>query len=265
MRAQARAPGPTPAAGGAPRSPLAATGFMEPPKAALPAEEPEESTRSVDREELFRQQDAHVIVGEDAIGDEATLALGPGQVEAALGALPQPPPGMGFDKTMLPGAGGAPAFPPPPSPFGATPAPMPAAGLPMPQQPQRAPMQSWPGDGGGAAPQYPQPQPPAWGEQTAPPVGYQVPPSNPGMQAAHPASGGYALSPPGQGYGRPGMVPTQAASNAPWPAAPNTPQSQMSAKARNQIIILAVVGVICLAIFATGIYLFVTTMNRPGG
>lgn len=87
----------------------------------------DETTRAVAREELMRdQQDGHVVVGEDedAVGDEATLAVAPGQVDlgpgggeiAAALAATLGPPNTGYTPNDPPPGFPAPPpkFPPPP-------------------------------------------------------------------------------------------------------------------------------------------------------
>jgi hypothetical protein len=77
-----------------------------------------EETKAVPREELLRQQDAHVVVGADASGDDATLAVPPSANEAALlnsigaaiGESLQHPPGVGH------GGGPPPQYQPPHQP-----------------------------------------------------------------------------------------------------------------------------------------------------
>jgi len=100
----------------------------QPSELDSPAEEEDESTRAVPREALLRQQDAHVVVGDDAQGDEATVAVAPENNAASvlgdprLAHAPQPSP-----------ADDPPVFPPP----------MPRAGMagafPMGHRPMNAP------------------------------------------------------------------------------------------------------------------------------
>ncbi|WP_146650188.1 hypothetical protein [Labilithrix luteola] len=85
---------------------LASTAFADSPYAAVhsPAghppvlgqSEPEETTRAVSREELLRHQDAHVVVGGGAEGDESTLAV-PSTANSAARAVP-----LGFAETLGP-------------------------------------------------------------------------------------------------------------------------------------------------------------------
>jgi len=245
--------------------------------------EEEESTRAVSREELLRGQDAHVVVGDDAGGDDATLAVAPGDNEANskhLAALAQtmaqdpdgafpPPPGM---------------FPSPPHPFGMEPAPQPLGALPPPPedfglQPMsnmgppggmRPPMESMHGGMGGPRPGWNEPQPPPW-NAPMPAPGPHMPGANPHAHTAMPHGG---QMPPymgqmGQGQGQMPMQPMgpisysgqmnpmmQGQAGAPWASpAPVKKGSKIS----GQVLLLAIVGVVCLAIFITGLVLFATT------
>jgi hypothetical protein len=258
--------------------------------------EPEETTRAVSREELMRHQDAHVIVGEDAIGDEATLAIAPGQVDLGIEGgiaaalqetlqkresqpqFPAAPPQF-HNNMQPPGAGpmGAPmgssGHLPAAQPFGHGPS---QGGMGMPQQPQswgEAP-QGWPGE---AAQSYRNPP------QMGMPPGFdpmlpQGPQSNPGMpgqfaqSGQHPLMHGQGGFAPGMGQGgygpnanaataqqqRPmGPMPGQA---PPWAMQPSPPTGATGpTKFTPQVILLVAVGAVCLAIFIIGIVLFVTT------
>lgn len=85
---------------------LANTAFADSPYAAVrpsaghppiaPLSEPEETTRAVSREELLRHQDASVVVGAGAEGDDATLAV-PSTANNAARAVP-----LGFAETLGP-------------------------------------------------------------------------------------------------------------------------------------------------------------------
>lgn len=255
--------------------------------------EPEETTRAVSREELMRHQDAHVIVGEDAIGDEATLAIPPGQVDLGIeggiaAALqetlqkresqPQFPPH--FSDDMQPaGAGpmGSSGQGPSAQSFGQGPG---QGGMAMPQQPQawgEAP-QSWPGE---ASPSYRNPPPMGMPPGFDPmlPQGAQ---GNPGMLGQFPQSGQHPLMPGhggfapgmGQGMGQGGYGPNANAPAAqqqgpmgpmqgqapPWTMQPSSPTGMAGpTKVTPQVILLVAVGAVCLAIFIIGIVLFVTT------
>lgn len=284
-----------PVPGPGPRAPLASPGFPAPTNGKAPpplappsgqgelatasaphddrAPEPlepmeeEESTRAVPREELFRGQDAHVIVGDDAVGEDATLAVGPGDNEANskhLAALAQT---MAADADAFPPPLGG--FPPPNA--GPVGGPMPPAMGPPPSW--NDPQQSWRG-GPPSAPMQPMMGPGHDRPTSNPQIG-----SNPHLQAAPHAMGGMPQSgqmpagPMGMGPGQMGMpmhnmgqgpIPypgqqggpmMQGQNPFPWGQAPSGKRLKLS----NQIILLAIVGVICLAIFITGIVLFATT------
>ena len=250
--------------------------------------EAEETTRAVSRDELIRHQDAQLIVGEDADGDEATLAVAPGQVEgldagmaAALSdALRKRDPyGQQQQQQQQQDPHPAPAFPPP-------------AGAPgqfqgqMQGQPMQGPMsgQAMPGSSGHlqAAPPsnqgYGGQQPQSWGGQGMPPSfdpmlpqgGY--PPSSPGMpvQQNQNMGGGPAqqqmqhmqhmqhMQQQQQQMGQRGMAPIPP---PPWMTQPSPLPAGMSGPSRftPQVILLVAVGAVCLAIFIIGIVLFVTT------
>ena len=179
-------------------------------------EPPEETTRAVSREELMgSHQDAQFIVGEDAMGDEATLAVAPGQIDLGIGqgglaaALAE-----SIRRESQPNMPGAPAFPPPSQGFqnggpmgssGRLPAASPqgdpgqyggmGAGMQQQQPQQHQQQQPWGGDaapwGGEQAPPWSQPQP------MGSPQGYDPmmpgPQSSPGMQGGYPQSGQHAL------------------------------------------------------------------------
>jgi hypothetical protein len=231
-----------------------------------PVDPEDESTRAVPRDELLRAHDAKLIVGDDAVGDEATLAVPPEKLESALGGVPKAtgdsPLGVALAATLAGAVDGPslPAFPPPPAAATAAypqPAPPPGGpfGAPMQQPPmQQPPMQQPPMQ------QPPMQQPPAWPDSGN--FG-AAPASNPNpMQATAPhqnPSGPYALGPHQAPIARPGVVPTNPALNAPWPAPPSAP---VDSRARTQLILLVVVGVVCVSIFGIGIYLFVSTMNE---
>lgn len=137
----------------------------------------EETTRAVSRDELIRHQDAQLIVGDDAHGDEATLAVPPGQIEgldpaiaAALSdALKQREPANKTSPTSPSSPLNAPAFAPPSAPFPGSSMQGPVSGGPM----------------GG-------------------PMGG----SSGHLAAAPPASQGYANAPPPQSWGGQGMPPS---------------------------------------------------------
>lgn len=248
--------------------------------AAIQNEQHEETTRAVGREELLRGQDAHVIVGEDAVGDEATLAVAPGQVDLGPNAEDFQ---AAFKQTLedrrpasapeLP-----PAFPPPPAqaPFGGTPGSNPHV--------QAAQPPSWPGMQGHPPPpppydpMMPQQQPMGPGPHGYPPSGPQAisypgaPPSS-GMgpmggyspMGAPPMSGsgtqamvGAPVAPP---HPNAGMYGGNAQPPPPWMQQAPPPGAGSGVKLSPQVIMLAAVGTVSLAIFIVGIYLFVTA-NR---
>ncbi len=271
-------------------SPLASTGFASSPMKSSKAEPgipdvsgdedgaDEEATRAVARENLMRSQDAHVVVGEDAIGDEATLAVGPGELAdlrasvtgaaaaSPRGASPIPPaaPSSGRAPGMISAAiaeslsssSQEPAFPAPPNQPGSAPhvpaasqqasgatAAMPSfrgfGGPPPAYDPM---MPGSPPGFGGAPPGYP----PSLGPNPPPqPMSFQGPSPN----AATAAMPGPPVAPP------PAMGPP------PWMSPPTPPPQGMANgfKLTPQIITLAVVGVFCLAIFVVGVVLFVQT------
>ena len=161
--------------------------------------EAEETTRAVSREELIRHQDASFVVGNDAMGDEATLAVAPGQVDlglpanglaaalaesikresqpnfpAAPPAFPVPPPPHGFQNNAPSGSSGH----------------LPAS-LPQGAHPGMQQQQPWTAGGGEAAPWGGEPAAP-WGGEQQPGPWQGGPPSNP----LGPQSQPY----PGQGY-----------------------------------------------------------------
>lgn len=288
-------PAKAPAAGSPPpsnRSPLASTNFSPNNKPLAPASSPggppplppssqpqvpvppqelpalhdrseeEESTRAVSREEMLRGQDA-VIIGEDsegAHGEDATLALAPGFNEAAKLA-------EAYTKEHP----DHPASPPPidPSfaqpPFG--PAPQGWQQPPPWQDPNAFPQgpQSYPGMQVGPVsgphlpaqswtPNPPQSQPQFPGGS----VGPQSQPQLPVPQSGH------MMAQPGMAAPNPGPIPYPGSSNihqppnrfGDWNA--NAPQKRPF-KLSGQILLLGIVGVVCLAIFITGIVLFATT------
>lgn len=242
-------------------------------------EEPDETTRALSRDELIRHQDASVVIGADALGDEATLAVGPGQLDfldpsiaaAMKGTLQSREEEEAYrnaQQQYRPGGpphgasshGGAPHFPGSP-------------GAHAQQQRQ----QSW---GGAAA------QPAPYGN---------VPPSQPGMLAGFDAMGGHGYpqhgsqgqmpgafpqsgqhpahgypnagpgpqSNPGFGPGpydqQRGMAPMQGQPPAWMGQQPAPVAAAAPTRFTPQVIMLVAVGAVCLAIFVIGIVLFVTT------
>ncbi len=224
----------------------------------------DESTRAVPREELLRGQDAQLIVGDDAAGEDATLAVAPSANEASknLAAFAET---MQSDPNAGPPLGGP--FPPP--------------------TPEVRP--SWGGDpnagwGMGApisSPNAPDSNPHLPHPPPSSPNPYMPPSSaNPYMQGSNPqmmvapgqmqvpSSGHLPVGPGSQtnvgqrGFNQQGtpipypahMVHPQPGS--PWPmSAPGGKRFKIS----GQILLLAVVGFVCLAVFITGIVLFATT------
>lgn len=251
------------------RSPLASTGFASSPAFDRDGEtvarvgdgvtepEEEEATRAVPRDELFRHQDAHVIVGQDVIGDEATLAIAPGDRTDGAPAI-----AAALAQTLH--SDGAPAFPPPPSGFGPAAGPPSAGAAPVPPS-QRfgpGPMSS--------GPMSPGPMPSWPGEPAGPPMGGPGPQgygSSPGVPTFDPASArvpvpqppaaGPAFGPQPGGFAPP---PAQGPAGPPFGMgwAPDA-SARPPARVTPQAILLVVVGVVCLAIFVVGIVLFVTT------
>jgi hypothetical protein len=234
----------------------------------------EESTRAVPREELLRAgQNASYVVGEDseAAGEDATLAVAPGMNEAnkqQYAALAQTVVG-GHD------AAGPPAFPPPPGGGFQVPPPPPQVtahlqqwnqqppppgfGGPPSQQQQQHQQHQHPGSNPHFQMQHQQQQ---GGPGSNPHIG-----SNPHMMAA-PQSGQMPISQPGGQQQQMMMGPPGSVNNPiPWPGQQGLHQGQGFSfgpaggkfKVSGQILLLAIVGVICLAIFVTGIVLFATT------
>jgi hypothetical protein len=231
-------------------------------------DEDDESTRAVPRDGLVRSAsspDDHVVVGDsDVVGDDATLAVGPqNNAAAALGnpaalaqtmaaedsapwAQNQPNQGWpqqqgGYPQSQpQPGMGGQPNFS--------------AWGQPDPMQ-QHQPQGSWtpsqPGYShhGQSMPNAPQSNPHMMGMQ---------PPS--GQMSAVPVQGSHVPMQPmqmQQGYPGQPMAQQQPQGQMPW--APHDAGGGRRVRLSGQILLLAIVGVICLAIFITGIVLFATT------
>ncbi len=252
--------------------------------------ETEESTRAVPREELLRAQDAHVVADDDAVGEDATLAVGPGQNEAAIGNQKPHDHVAALAATITADSAGIAGFPPP-------------LGSPG---PQAAPAHNMMGGQGM--------QPPPWQQQQQqqpyppqqPHMMHGQPPSNPMMPASspHPQMGGAGGMPPSnpmmpasspnpnmgglpQHMGHMNMqagaqqqmrmhpqgmnAPVSYPGNQQNPVYPGQGEQARrdgwvlplpggkSLRLTGQILLLAVVGVICLAIFVTGIVLFATT------
>lgn len=242
--------------------------FPHPATAARIDEDPE-PTRAVPREEMLRgvEQDAHVIVGNDAAGDDATLAVSPDSIDgvkhrAALAdAYRNDRGGDGFP--LPPGAG----FPPGPN--------LPMTGAPTPPVGPPYPM--------GGAPAWNDPQRQAWNEpqqQAWPGHAHNMAPPNPPMPMHPYAPMGYPPGPmPPHVGGQPPNMHAHMAMQGQMPGAyagqrmPMMPSQQPQLPAgwgvpapdgkrirvSGQVLILAAVGFVCLAIFVTGIVLFATT------
>ena len=223
-------------------------------------DEEEESTRAVPRDELLRQQDAHVVVGSDAMGDEATVAVAPeaNSANIALGGNRMPSPTGGPDEV--------PAFPPPPLGFpGPGPAPGMVGAYPMGHRPMNAPAPGGPqGQQPGSAP-WQQAQPPPSNPMPMGPMGGGAVSSGV-MPTALPAGGQYPGQPQQQQHRMgvmPAQQPVQHQQQMGWMQQPQQPaqpaQRGKSSRISGQVILLVIVGAICLAIFVTGIVLFATT------
>ena len=297
------------------RSPMASTAYVGPnsstidrdaetmalagedPRLPPPGYEGDENTRAVSREEMMRHQDAHVVVGEDAMGDEATLAVAPGTLDGFLGeggiaaALKETLQKREDSQPQLP------AFPPPPQHF--------QQNMPPPGQGSSGHLQAAPQHGqhpgGMGMPQHS----PSWSGDAA--QSYQNPQQHPGMpqgfdpmyqqqqqgmgppssmqgqmQGGYPQSGPHGVVPqshpmgnanaPGQfghggqagpaGYQQPMQQHGgQGGAPLPWMTQQSPPPAGMSAPSKftPQVILLIAVGAVCLAIFVIGIVLFVTT------
>lgn len=193
----------------------------------------DESTRAVPREELLRGsgQDAQLVVGDDAQGDDATLAVAPGTDEASLKRR------AAFAETLTSEV----AFPPPAAAFPSM------AGRPTPSGTMQSTQALGP-----AAPSAPMPAAPwdpnqgSWGPGMAPPM--------PQPHAA-PLSGQMPVAPMPNPHG--GMMPNAYPNPAPWGPMPGPPAKAFPLS--GQMILLIVIGVVCIGIFVTGIVLFVTT------
>jgi hypothetical protein len=236
--------------------------------AARASAEEEESTKAVPREALLRQQDAHVVVGEDAMGDEATVAVAPEANFAAKGS-------RGAHEDV-------PGFPPPPLGFpGPGPAPGMAGAYPMGHRPMNAPTamglggpqqhQQHQQHPGGAPWQGHDPHPSNQFGPGQPPSGGMPVPNHPFNQANHPGAmssgvmpaanpqfprtaGGVMTGPqPPQPQGGWMQQPPQQA------AMPTHVVARRPSRISGQVVLLIIVGAVCLAIFVTGIVLFATT------
>jgi hypothetical protein len=248
----------------------------------------DETTRALTRDEMIRHQDVQVVVGADAMGDEATMAVAPGQVDLGPEAAGIAAALVETLKNRESGAAfpaGPPAFPPPHG--GAQPGTMMMQQRPqlpheMQQQPQLQPQAPWggeithlPGSFHGYAPpsqpmQQPQSYDPMMPQHGGPPVGgYPSSGPHPAAPTAHPLMHqGYPQQPmqPMQGMQQMQPLPGQAGQNpgqnmgqmnAPWMQPAHGPGGSRAPS--RQLIVLIAVGAVCLAIFIIGIVLFVTT------
>jgi hypothetical protein len=243
------------------------------PSLDTPDSEGEETTRAVSRDELIRHQDASVVIGEDAMGDEATLAVAPGQlgdlgIDPAISAALAESLGEPRREGSQPHLGSAPAFPaaPPHAFHNQSPG--------QPQQPQ-----SW---GGEAAAPFFDPRHAQHAQAQHPGAMQGYDPMLPGPQSSpgFPPSGQHPVMPPHQGYPMQGYGDPRPNANAPTnqgqrppmggpygmggpgqPAwmTPSPAGSAGGSKFTPQVIMLVSVGAVCLAIFIIGIVLFVTT------
>ena len=197
----------------------------------------DESTRAVPREELLRQ-DAQLVVGSDAAGEDATLAVPPGMNEALSARFP-----IGAD-----GSGGHPAIGAPSPGFH-------ASANPTQQSPQFAPMLG--------------PQSGAWGMQGS--QTSQMPSSTSAMPMLAPYPQQPGAFPPVQGGPMPMPYPQQdwqqqqGWQQQGWQQPQHIPGAQMAPSPpkkfplSTQVIVLGLIGIVCLAIFVTGVVLFFTT------
>ena len=213
----------------------------------------DESTRAVPREELFRDQD-QFILGEDAgvSGDDATLAVAPGMNDAALqrlgGGMASP---LGAD-----GSGGHPEF------LGNAHATQQSPQFP----PMLGPPPSW------NTPSAPgmQPHNMTHGMAPTPSATSAMPmmPGYPGHPGQMPSHGGQSGQMPYPPNGTQGQQMPMGYPNVGWPQQWGMPGPQQMAPVprqngkfplSGQVIALGLVGIVCLAIFVTGVVLFFTT------
>lgn len=226
-------------------------------------ESDEAATRALTREQMMGpgavHQDAHVIVGSDARGDEATLAIGPDQLGPVLGDL-----GASLEPALAEALAQRVAEhhqqvqqqayqqqhqyqQPPPAP----------QLLQLQTQQQFSPQQA--------------PQQPSFAPQQ--PAGYGMPQA-PTQPVAYPPSGQQpVMGPPGNAWGAQQGYPGQQQQQSmpsPQPAAWNQPAAPLARptgggpsiggfQITSQVMVLAGVGVVCLAIFVVGLVLFFTT------
>jgi len=249
--------------------------------------EEEESTRAVSREEMLRGHDA-VIIGEDgdyAQGEDATLAVAPGYNEAnsqnlaALAeTLTREQGNQGQQQAPPEQQGG---FPPPygqpaqrqhPSgQYSMDPSQQHQTQDPSQQQPWQgqqdpnAPQGQWQQNGppsypmGGAIGPVSGPHmPSAQGYPQSNPQ-FQVPQSSPQIPVGGQMQQGYAQGQAPIPYpGQSGVQQSPANPFGDWNAAAAVPPKKKFVLS-GQILLLAIVGTVCLAIFITGIVLFATT------
>lgn len=186
----------------------------------------EESTRAVPRDELLRERGAHM--SDEAASEDATLAVAPGDNDTSqLAALAET---MAADPN---------AFPTPPGVF-------------------PPPLAAHPGWG--------EPQPPYVG--LSPERSASGPPGPPGpFPEGGPAPGmpGSMGMPTHAMHGQvPGPIPYPGQQGGPMLQGPNAspwaaPGPSGKIKLSSQVVLLAMIGTVCLAIFITGLVLFATT------
>lgn len=220
------------------------------------------ASKASSQRELMAHQDAAVVVGHGAIGDEATVEVGPDMLARlrARGAAASSP-------DLLPLASG------PAGNSGRVPAAAPRGQAPHPGEMGEPRPGAWRGE---PVPNHVSLQPtvPAFEHTPAP-----LPPSSPRLLG--PGSSGQlpaverAYPPPGQHAGyvsdsrtdptaqraRP-VLPGQAQARppTPWGGQQSGAMAPDAAAQRSrQVILLAVVTVVCVSIFIIGVYLFVTT------
>jgi hypothetical protein len=222
------------------RSPLASTAFAVGPSAQAQRNPDNEATRTLTKEDLFPVQDAHVVVGSDAVGDDATLAVAPGLNQASSQRF------AAFAQTMVQDAEGG-----------------------VPQSPGVSPPQAIQPPGYGAPPpSWQEPQQWSASSQTSSPMNPHLPPSNPHMPASAPIGAAGMGAPIGAPMQSPMQGPTSYPGHYAGPMQPGQPwappvqqqaQGGTGFKLSGQVLWLVVAGVVCVAIFITGIILFATT------
>ncbi len=212
---------------------------------------PDEATRALTREQMMGpgavHQDAHVIVGSDARGDEATLAIGPDQMSPDFGEH-----GASLDPALAEALAQRVAEHHQHVQQQAYQQQQHAHQEPPPHFPQLQTHQPF------APPQASQQQ------QFAQSASYATP------QAAYPASGPHPVAYPSSGQQRIMAPPPSNQWAAPQPAPWMQPPAPLARpegggpsvggfRITSQVMILAGVGIVCLAIFVAGLVLFFTT------